>query len=245
MRFASSQVLVTCEHASNCLPPAYGTLGVNSADLSSHVAWDIGAAKLARTLTERLDCTSVVGRYSRLLIDLNRSESSPTLIVTRSHGVEIPGNRDLDSSERRHRIDTYHRPYNAEVERCVRERIATWGSCLHLSVHSFTPSLDGTNHRNCDVGVLYHPQRTQEHRIAELLRRELGRTSLRVRRNYPYRGSLDGVQTRMKKMLEDGAYIGIQFEVVETVYADDIRWKKIADALAAALFHIVTPTNGR
>ena len=43
-------VLLLCDHASNALPAAYGTLGLTPEDLSTHIAYDIGAAEMTRRL---------------------------------------------------------------------------------------------------------------------------------------------------------------------------------------------------
>ncbi len=43
-------VLFLCDHASNALPPCFGTLGLEDTDLLRHIAYDIGAAWIARRL---------------------------------------------------------------------------------------------------------------------------------------------------------------------------------------------------
>ncbi|WP_353843561.1 N-formylglutamate amidohydrolase, partial [Mesorhizobium sp.] len=39
----SSPLVLTCDHASNFLPPEFGTLGLAAEELSRHIAWDPGA----------------------------------------------------------------------------------------------------------------------------------------------------------------------------------------------------------
>ena len=39
-----SGALIICDHASNAIPPAYGTLGLPREALDRHIAYDIGAA---------------------------------------------------------------------------------------------------------------------------------------------------------------------------------------------------------
>ncbi|MFO1060300.1 MAG: N-formylglutamate amidohydrolase [Dongiaceae bacterium] len=46
-----SAILLTCDHASNFIPASYGGLGLAPADLARHIAWDIGAAAVARHLS--------------------------------------------------------------------------------------------------------------------------------------------------------------------------------------------------
>ncbi|HNS86090.1 MAG TPA: N-formylglutamate amidohydrolase, partial [Parvularculaceae bacterium] len=66
MREGSGPFVVVCEHASNRLPRALGTLGLSAADLDRHIAWDPGAAEIATGLGRALDATVVLQRYSRL-----------------------------------------------------------------------------------------------------------------------------------------------------------------------------------
>ncbi|MGZ6022876.1 MAG: N-formylglutamate amidohydrolase, partial [Rhizomicrobium sp.] len=76
---ADSRLLFVCDHASNALPPAYGTLGLDPALFATHIASDIGAAEVTRTLAAEFGATAILARWSRLLIDLNRGADDPTL----------------------------------------------------------------------------------------------------------------------------------------------------------------------
>jgi predicted N-formylglutamate amidohydrolase len=52
-----SEFLLVCDHASRLVPKALGSLGLDDAQLASHIAWDIGAAGGARQLSAALDAT--------------------------------------------------------------------------------------------------------------------------------------------------------------------------------------------
>ena len=67
-----SRFLLLCDHASLRMPRALGTLGLPDDALRSHIAWDIGAADVAKRLSELLDAPLVLSGYSRLAIDCNR-----------------------------------------------------------------------------------------------------------------------------------------------------------------------------
>ena len=71
-----SEVVVVCEHAANRVPRALGSLGLAAGALESHIAWDPGAAEVARELARRLDATAVLQRFSRLVHDCNRPSGS-------------------------------------------------------------------------------------------------------------------------------------------------------------------------
>ena len=85
-------MLLLCDHASNALPPEYGTLGLPPDQLRRHIAYDIGAEAVTRHINEALGIPAVLTCYSRLLIDPNRGEDDPTLIMRLSDGAVVPGN---------------------------------------------------------------------------------------------------------------------------------------------------------
>ncbi len=95
-----SQLLLLCDHASNALPPRFGTLGLDPALFATHIAYDIGAAMVTRALAAAYGAPALLGRWSRLLIDLNRGADDPTLVMKLSDGSIIPGNRDAGRSRR-------------------------------------------------------------------------------------------------------------------------------------------------
>ncbi|HEY1146162.1 MAG TPA: N-formylglutamate amidohydrolase, partial [Allosphingosinicella sp.] len=96
-------IILVCEHASNHIPAEYDGLGLAPSDLTRHIAWDIGAAAVARRLSALLGAPAFLGAYSRLLIDLNRPLDSATSIPVRSEATVIAGNHDLSPAERRRR----------------------------------------------------------------------------------------------------------------------------------------------
>ncbi len=106
---AKSGLLFMCDHASNALPAAYGDLGLDPALLSTHIASDIGAAEVTRTLAAQFGAPAVLARWSRLLIDLNRGEDDPTLVMKLSDGSIVPGNRHADAAEIASRIARFSR----------------------------------------------------------------------------------------------------------------------------------------
>ena len=109
-RGKGSAVLV-CDHASNRVPRRMHELGLNSQQLADHIAWDPGAADVARALSALLDAPLVLSGYSRLVIDCNRPLQSRESIAEQSAGVPVPGNRYLSAQDRERRIATFFQPY--------------------------------------------------------------------------------------------------------------------------------------
>ena len=174
-------VVLTCEHAAYSLPDRYGTLGLAADDLRRHIGWDIGAWAVVRALLQHVDSAAVSSAYSRLLIDCNRAPSDHDLILPESDGTPVPGNRRLTDAERQRRVREFYDPYHAAVDRIVRDRADA--SRLLLSVHSFTPTLDGKD-RPFDVGVLFDGHEDLAHEFGQ----RLAHTGYRVRDNEPYSG---------------------------------------------------------
>ena len=54
----------------------------------------------------------VIANFSRLVIDPNRGEDDPTLVMRLYDGSLIPANRTVDRAEVQRRLDAYYRPYH-------------------------------------------------------------------------------------------------------------------------------------
>lgn len=182
-----SRWLITCDHATNRVPDwvGGGDLGIAPADMARHIAYDVGAAGLTRALARRMDAPAILSDFSRLVIDPNRGEDDPTLLMRLYDGTVIPANRDADAAERERRLDRLHRPYHAALATLAARHPAR---CL-CAIHSFTPQLRGRPPRPWQVGILY------SHRDARL-----GPAMVAACRdqgwitgeNQPYDGHLDG-----------------------------------------------------
>jgi len=113
-RFDAGLVLLA-DHATNHVPAPYGRLGLPDSAFGRHIAYDIGIEPLTRQLAARLGVPAVMSRFSRLLIDPNRGEDDPTIIMRISDGAIVPGNHPITPEEWQHRIETYRRPYHRAV----------------------------------------------------------------------------------------------------------------------------------
>ncbi|MBI1260928.1 MAG: N-formylglutamate amidohydrolase [Rhizobiales bacterium] len=187
----SMRFLVLCDHASPDLPDGYGTLGLPPREFERHIAYDIGAADVARDLAGHLDCPAVLGVYSRLLIDLNRGEDDPTIIMKLSDGSIIEGNRMVDffnnAAEFRHRVTAYHAPYHAQIAKMISGAMAAGEIPVIVSVHSFTPSWRGVP-RPWETGILWD----RDDRLARPLIERFRAEGVCVGDNEPYTGALQG-----------------------------------------------------
>ena len=178
--------LITCDHASNTVPPQInsGCLGLSPADMERHIACDVGAAGVALELTQHLDSPAILSNFSRLVIDPNRGEDDPTLLMKLYDGTIIPGNRHADLCEIEKRLDLCYRPYHAALK-----RLSERAGMVLLSIHSFTPRLEGRPPRPWEVGVLH----ADDDRLAKPLIAALAaQGGAPVGENQPYGGHLPG-----------------------------------------------------
>ena len=179
-------MVLVCDHASNAIPTAFGQLGLGPAELAQHVAWDIGAAQVARLLAARLDAPTVLGGYSRLVVDCNRAPGDPTSIVEVSDGIVIPGNRNLDDAQADARVNAVFWPYHHAITQALahRWRHGHGRAPALIAIHSFTPLMNDFP-RPWHLGVLWN----RDPRLAEpLIARFQAHVELCVGDNEPYSG---------------------------------------------------------
>ncbi len=181
-RETRSPYLITCDHASRRIPRALGALGLPEAELERHIAWDIGAAHVARRLADKLECRLVLQNYSRLVIDCNRRLDRPDSIAQKSEDTAIPGNVEVTPAAARLRAAEIFEPYHARIAAELDARAAHGLPTVLLFMHTFTPVFRGVA-RVWHAGVLYHRDARLAHPLLAALRREAG---FEIGDNQPY-----------------------------------------------------------
>ena len=183
-----TRCILLCDHASNQLPHQYGTLGLSADELTRHIAYDIGAAGVTQHLNELLDAPAVTANFSRLLIDPNRGEDDPTLVMRLSDGAIVPGNAEIDYTEIEDRKANYYSPYHQDIDTLIDEALASQNVPILVSIHSFTERLKG-HQRPWHVAVLWDKDDRLPVPLIESLRKE---PDIVVGENEPYSGELKG-----------------------------------------------------
>ncbi|VVT01752.1 N-formylglutamate amidohydrolase [Hoeflea sp. EC-HK425] len=185
----SHALVILADHAMNRLPAEYGDLGLPAEAFSRHIAYDIGVEDVTRKLSARLGVPAVLGCFSRLLIDPNRGEDDPTLIMKLSDGMVIPANHPLSAGEREHRLNLFHRPYHDAVATVISETWRKSGKApLVISIHSFTHAWKGVP-RPWHAGVLWDTDPRAVRPLIDALSMD---PALIVGDNEPYDGALRG-----------------------------------------------------
>jgi len=183
----ASRWLVICDHATNRVPDwvAGGDLGLVAEDMARHIAYDVGAAGVAIRLAERLGAPAVLSNFSRLIIDPNRGEDDPTLVMQLYDGTLIPANRGIARSGVEERLLRCYRPYHDAVTSMAARQDDT----VIVSVHSFTPQFHGRPARPWHAGLLFADDDRLSRPLIKLLQQQNG---LVVGANQPYSGHLKG-----------------------------------------------------
>jgi len=224
-------LVITCDHASNAFPPGYGTLGLPSEQLERHIAYDIGAAGVARRLAALLGAPAVLSRFSRLFIDPNRALEDPTLIMRISDGAVVPGNAHIDLREIEQRINRYYRPYHAAIDAALDGAIAAGKPPAIFSIHSFTEAWRG-HPRPWHATVLWDKDPRFAKPLVDALHAE---PDIVAGENEPYTGRLKG-----DSMYEHGTRRGLAHALIE-IRQDLIRDESGQTAWAERLARIIAP----
>lgn len=235
MKLMDRKLVVTCEHSDNKVPQQYRHLFEKDSDiLETHRGYDIGALELTRTISRNVISEAYAHEYSRLLVDLNRSLGNPSAFSEYMDGV--------DKETRRSIVEEYYLPYREKIKKFMGDLISKGDAILHLSVHTFTPQMNGVE-REVDIGLLYDPKRDQEKEFCWAWRRQLEKLmpDLKYRMNHPYPGTMDGFSTSIRKDLGQDDYWGIELEVNQRfpLSEDSQKWQYLQENIAKSLKSVI------
>ena len=181
--YLENQILIIADHASNYIPKKNNKLGLKNSFLNQHIAFDIGVKELSLDLSNQLKCRIIQGKYSRLLIDLNRDLNDPTVIPEIVDGKIIPGNIGLSKSELRLRIKKIYNKYHHKINQTIKNKKIK----VILSLHSFNPIFKNKR-RLLEFGILSN----EDKNLSSIIIDQLKLQKLNVGDNKPYRGNLIG-----------------------------------------------------
>ena len=180
---ATCGALLVCDHASQALPRALGQLGLDAFALQRHIAWDIGAGMMTRSLASYLQVPAVLAGYSRLVVDCNRSLDDPTAFRAYSDGDFVPGNHGLTPRDKELRAQSFYWPYHHAIGELINTVRSRRIAPAIIAIHSFTPFFNEAD-RPWQIGVLWDT----DPRIPVPLMRKLRAGGIRVGDNQPYSG---------------------------------------------------------
>jgi len=218
-------VLLVCDHASNRFPRSLGTMGLDYLNRVSHIALDIGAGAVANALAENLGATAVICQYSRLIVDCNRELVDDSAFLECSDSVDVPGNHDLQESEKERRASEIYWPYhNAIKDQIVRLKKHGIDPVV-ISIHSFTPVING-NDREWEIGVLWDKDSV----TAEIFLTKLVESGYLVGDNKPYSGK-DAEDFTIDFHAESDGLPHVGIEISQNLINHDDGVKRVSDTL--------------
>lgn len=235
-----SDVILVSEHAGSQLPAFIGSLGLDDKTMSSHIAWDIGAAELSRMLSKLLDAPLIMQRYSRLAYDCNRAFEAPDAIVLESDDISVPGNAGLTAEHRQRRYEEIYLPFDEAITTLLEERQAAGNLPVLVTIHSFTPVYKGRQ-RHLDLGVLHD----SDTRLADALMQQ-GRQekAFSTARNEPY-SPADGVTHTLVRHGVDNGLLNVMFEVRNDLLSNAQSQMLWAKRLSSMLNNALEAVTGR
>ncbi len=176
-------ILLVCDHASCRFPKSLGDMGLDPFARRCHLAIDIGAGPLTESLAASLGVTAVVQNYSRLVVDCNRELMDPSAFLEYGDGILVPGNRGLHQSDKELRATALYWPYHVAIGEQVDRLRATGQAPAFVSIHSFTPVLNGES-RHWEMGVLWD----KDEKTRTIFLEGLRAAGYKVGDNEPYSG---------------------------------------------------------
>ena len=230
-------VLLVCDHASNRFPRSLGTMGLDYINRVSHIALDIGADAVAKALAENLGATAVICQYSRLIVDCNRELVDDSAFLECSDSVDVPGNHDLQESEKEKRASEiywpYHNAINDQIVRLKKHGIDP----VVISIHSFTPVING-NDRKWEMGVLWD----KDPATAEIFLTRLVEAGYLVGDNKPYSGK-DPEDFTIDFHAESTGLPHVGIEICQDLINHDVGVERVSNTLKEIISTYTIPAR--
>ena len=227
-------VLISCETGGDLVPDltCLARPQWQPPTLPTHISGDLPARYAARRLAERLSAPLIENRVSLGLIDVSRSSTH--------RGLYSPLTRRWPEFAKRWLRDEIHTPYNLRVRSQITQQLMRSGYLVHVSIRSFELRSQGTT-RRADAGLLYDPARQDEVDLCldwiDEMYYEL--PMLRVRRNYPRRGTTDSMTKRMRSEFGGCDYLGIELQLNRAWAARSVAVRdEVLDGMADCLAEI-------
>ncbi|PAU93507.1 N-formylglutamate amidohydrolase [Aliifodinibius salipaludis] len=226
-----AQLIITCEHAGNEVPEEFRHLFDHGSEiLKTHRGIDIGALELTNTISAMLEKEPYLNTVTRLLVDLNRSTQSPNLFseFTREQPLHV----------REKIFKEYYQPHRKKIKEKIDQVIINGEQAIHVGIHTFTPVWENEE-REVDVGFLFDPRNKAEQHFCYLWRTELSKRSaeLRLKMNEPYRGTMDGFTTYLRRQYSDNNYLGLEIEVNQRFSKSSLEeeWQQLQEYIGESL----------
>lgn len=214
-------ILVSCETGGERLPPRFvaghaastrgdsdstSTSAGTSKPVRVEPATDLAARHASRSLARSLKVPLIENEFAPGLIDVARSTHHRRLFPSVK--------RTLSAAERDRLLCEIYRPYREKVRQQIETLFVRNRYVIHLAVTTFAAS-SGGKPRRADVGLGYDPRSDDEVDFCLEWIDELYDLApmVRIRRNYPRRGTADSLTKAMRAEFADRDYLGIELQL--------------------------------
>ncbi|TWU60732.1 N-formylglutamate amidohydrolase [Rubripirellula tenax] len=196
-------LLISCDVGGDRFPAALTAAQTISLERGTSPSCDIAAAYVAQRLATGFDAPLITNAFSPALIDVGRSLHHRELFPKWTRKWPEPDRQLL--------VDEIYRPYRESVRRAIAGGLLRHSYVIHLSIRTFALRTKGTIRRT-DVGLLYDPSNDHEVDLCLDWIDEMYDEApmLRVRRNYPRRGTNDSITKSMRAEFAGTPYLGIE-----------------------------------
>lgn len=217
------------EHAGTAVPEVLDNLGLTTEHFHSHYAHDIGIRDVLEALAERLKAPTILGNYSRLVVDVNRALDHPTAFPEKGDDHLIPGNLNLSEEDKKQRAEAIYDPYDSHINRIVERFLDAQTIPLMISIHSFTSAFYNQI-RPWEVGFLW----VDDRRATEMVMPYFENKGFTVGENEPYDARmLRG--TTLNKHADERRIPGLLFEIRNDLIDTKDEAHKWADMIFESL----------
>lgn len=180
---SKTNTLLIAEHTSSEFPKTKEFANVNYAYLKGIPDYyDIGAEKIIVFLARKFQHTAIHAKYSRLLIDLNRSLEHEQLIryVEDDKKKIIHFNQDLSEEQKLERIELYWKPFHNMLKKIIRNKLQNFETVFAFPIHSCFPEFAGKK-RDFEIDLLFN----KDEGLAKAIGKALKSKGYDVKYNHP------------------------------------------------------------
>lgn len=229
-------VFLSCEQGGHLMPPELSCRG----DLTLPSALVDPAWGIAGELSQLLGVTLIRNEFASTLIDVRRSTHHRDLFGKKT--------RNWSQEDRQLLLDEIYAPYREKIRKTISEKLSQNAYVVHLSVQTFGFRSKSGKVRRTDVGLSYDPARDDEVDFCLDWIDEMYETAamLKVRRNYPRRGTHDSLTKAMRTEFQNQPYLGIELMLGRAWTRRKVALRTEAiQGMATALRYLVNDATSR
>lgn len=226
-------ILISCEAGGDELPEWLS----GARKLPKTLASDSAARYVSRRMSANLSAPLIEHRCSLDLIDVTKSLKHRQLFP--------PAIRKWPPAQRQQLIDDLYQPYRDKVHGVIAAMLKRFPYVIHLSIRSF-PLRQSGKLRRADVGLLYDPSSDDEVDVCADWLEEMyfDAPMLKVRRNYPRRGTTESLTKSMRAQFAGQPYIGIEVLINHHWSSRQVSLRDEAiDGMCQTLREVIQPTQ--